>query len=289
MIGPLRLSAAEQRLIPGGRFAGPTPWLIAIMMFVTVIVAGAGLAMANSASNVSSSVGQRYSIEASSAATLATAARAAQAAPGVRSVAIVDERELRQLLERWLGSGASAPGLPLPHLADVALTPGADAAGLRAAVSAAAPGVRLVPHRTLAAPLVRTIQLIGVVALAIVVMMGLASAAAVVLATRGALDTNRSTIELMHGMGATDTQISRLFMHRIALDALAGGLAGAAAAALVFAALVAVGAGFVADLAGTALLGPGDLAILALLPLGGVALAMLVARQAVLGALRERL
>ena len=40
------------------------------------------------------------------------------------------------------------------------------------------------------------------------------------LAARGALDTNRSTIDVMHGIGATDDQIARLFQRRLALGQL---------------------------------------------------------------------
>jgi len=36
--------ASERRLLPGGRMQGPTPYVIAIMMFVTIIVAATGLA-----------------------------------------------------------------------------------------------------------------------------------------------------------------------------------------------------------------------------------------------------
>ena len=63
-------------------------------------------------------------------------------------------------------------------------------------------------------------------------MSALATAAAVVLATRSALAAQRSTIEVMHGIGATDQQVTRLFQRRIAIDALIGGVAGATLAGL---------------------------------------------------------
>ena len=45
---PLFVTDAERRLIPpGGRLRGPVPVLIAIMTFVMVVVAAAGLALAN--------------------------------------------------------------------------------------------------------------------------------------------------------------------------------------------------------------------------------------------------
>lgn len=38
-------AAARHRLLPGGRVAGPMLWIIAIMMFLTVLAAAAGLGL----------------------------------------------------------------------------------------------------------------------------------------------------------------------------------------------------------------------------------------------------
>jgi cell division transport system permease protein len=109
-----------------------------------------------------------------------------------------------------------------------------------------------------------------------------------VLAARGALDTHRFTIEVMHGIGATDVQVTHLFQRKIAIDAFVGSIAGAIAAAFVLL-LLTTGASFAGELTGGATLGPGDLLILALLPLMLTALATWVARTAVLAALRQAL
>jgi cell division transport system permease protein len=64
------------------------------------------------------------------------------------------------------------------------------------------------------------------VALAIVLLLLVATAATVALAVRGALNTHKGTIEIMHMMGGTDLQVARLFQRRVALDALFGGALG---------------------------------------------------------------
>jgi cell division transport system permease protein len=110
----------------------------------------------------------------------------------------------------------------------------------------------------------------------------------VVLAARGALDTHRFTIEVMHGIGATDLQVAHLFQRKIAIDAFIGSMAGAAAAAVVLL-LLAGGAAFAGELTGGATLGWLDFLVLALLPLLLTGLATFVARTAVLRALREAL
>jgi len=120
-----------------------------------------------------------------------------------------------------------------------------------------------------------------------VLLMAAATSAAVVLAARGALDTHRSTIEIMHGIGATDDQIALLFQRKIALDAMVGALFGGTIAAI---ALLLIGGGGLAmarELAGGPPLGGSDVVVLALLPVAAVVLATLVARFAVLSALHK--
>ena len=123
--------------------------------------------------------------------------------------------------------------------------------------------------------------------MSLVALIAIATAAAVVLAARGAFDTHRPTVEIMHGIGATDLQLTRLFQRKIAVDALAGAAAGTLAAVLGMLMVGGGGAALAGGLADTPLLGGRHIAMLALLPVGAVILATLVARWTVLGALRE--
>jgi cell division transport system permease protein len=290
MLGWLNPSAFEKRLLPGGRLQGPTPYVIAIMMFVTIIIAAAGLALANAADIVARGVENRFSIQIADGARAAPRAiAAAHAAPGVTDVRPVPEQELRRTLERWLGPAGLGEDLPIPALIDVDLAPGTSPEAVAQAVERAAPGAKFIAHRTSLEPLLRAIRAMQWLAVALVLMMVLATAAAVVLAARGALDTNRATIDVMHGIGATDDQIARLFQRRIALDALTGGVGGGAAAGLILLLVAGGGAAMVRDLAGGAALGLGDIALLVVMPFAGAALATWVARRAVLKALRDAL
>jgi cell division transport system permease protein len=143
-------------------------------------------------------------------------------------------------------------------------------------------------HRDSVAPLLNSLDLLQGVAFGLVLLLSAAAAAAVVLAARGALDTHRFTIEVMHGIGATDLQVTHLFQRKIAIDALIGSIVGGLAAAAVLL-LLAGGAAFAGEFTGGATLSLGDLAILALLPFALTALATWVARTAVLQALRQAL
>lgn len=282
-------TAPERRLIPSSGVRGPVPVLIAIMTFVMVIVAAAGLALANTASVVRGGVERHYSIQIADGAAKAPAAvAAARKAPGVVRVAEVPPAELRRTLERWLGPAAAEADLPLPVLIDVDLRPGADPARVRTSVEKAVPGARLVAHRASLAPLLNALDGLIILAVGLAILIALASAAAVVLAARAALDTHRGTIEVMHGVGATDRQVARLFLRQIAIDALLGGIGGAAAAGLVIAFILG-GARLATTLSGSPPLGWTDALVLAAVPFAVALLASLVARAALLRALRGRL
>jgi cell division transport system permease protein len=132
-------------------------------------------------------------------------------------------------------------------------------------------------------------QTMFLLTLGVVLLLLLATAATVVLSVRGALNTHRSTIEIMHMMGSTDLQAARLFQRRVALDALFGGMVGLLAAILI---LWLLGSRFAA-------LEPGLLAeagmplygwlLLVLIPVAVAGLAMFTARWTVLSALKKML
>lgn len=285
----LLVTEPEKRLIPSSGVRGPVPLLIAIMTFVMVVVAAAGLALGNAASVVRTGVENRYSIQiADGAARAPTAVAAARSAPGVARVEQVPPDDLRRTLERWLGPAGAEADLPIPAIIDVDLGPGADPAAIKSAVERAVPGARFIAHRSSLEPLLDALTGLTRLAFGLVLLIALASAAAIVLAARGALDTHRGTIEVMHGIGATDRQVARLFVRQIAFDALLGGIAGAALAGLIIA-LILGGASLATTLTGAPLLAWGDALLLALLPVLVAILATLVARAALLRALSDRL
>jgi cell division transport system permease protein len=290
MLDWLFASPAERRLLGQQRLRGPTPWVIAIMSFSIMIIAASGLALANTAGVLSRAIEARYAVEVPGrGGDVARIAELVRRSPGVTSVEAVPESEMRRTLERWLGPAAAASSdLPVPALVNFDAGAGADLGAIERRVRALAPDARIVAHRESIGPLLRSLAVLQWVAFGLVLMLSAAASAAVVLAARGALDTHRSTIEVMHGIGATDLQVTHLFQRRIAIDALAGSIAGAAAAAVVLLLLTA-GASFAGELAGGATLSAGDLVLLALLPLALTVLATWVARTAVLAALRESL
>jgi cell division transport system permease protein len=289
MFGWLFTSPSERRLLGSRPLQGPTPWVIAIMSFSIMIVAAAGLVLADTAARLSASTEARFSLQIPDGErNLETTLQAIRSAPGVANVQAVPESEMRRTLERWLGPAGGSADLPVPALITFDLRSNTDVQAVAKRAEAAAPGAKLIRHSEALAPLLRSLKALQWLAFTLVMLLGGACAAAVVLAARGALDTHRFTIDVMHGVGATDIQVTHLFQRKIAIDALAGSLVGAVAAAVVLG-LLAAGATFAGELMSGATIRGIDLVILALIPLALTALATWVARTAVLAALRTAL
>ena len=289
MFGWLFVSLPERRLLDATSRRAPTPWVIAIMSFTIMLIAATGLALANTASVLNRAIEARFALEVpGGTANLDALLAQVRSSPGVVSADAVPEGDMRKTLERWLGPAAQSRDLPVPALINFDVRPGADPAVVLQHAKGLSSGAHIVAHRDSVAPLIHSLILLQAVALGLVILLSAAAAAAVVLAARGALDTHKFTIEVMHGIGATDLQVTHLFQRKIAIDAFVGSIAGGVAAASVLL-LLAGGAAFAGELTGGATLNLLDLLVLGLLPFSLTALATWVARMAVLRALREAL
>lgn len=291
---------SSDRLVPHSRLAGPMPWVIAIMIALTVIAAGAGLALRSLGANARAEIAGGVTVQILEGAPAERARQAGLAASrlrahqGVAAVRRVPEAELKALLEPWLGPQALAgdDAVPIPELIDVRLNRPVterQLRDLRSALAGLAPSARIDAQSGWLEPVFDALLSLQWLALGLVVLLAGTSAAAVWLAARSALGSNRETIEVIHLLGATDRQIARLFERSIGLDAAIGGLAGlllgAGAIWLLGRQFARLGSGMVTGGG----LGPVEWAAVAAIPLMGVMLAMLTARVTVLGELRRML
>ncbi|MBN8817526.1 MAG: cell division protein [Sphingomonas sp.] len=287
-------------LLPEGRLTGPMPWVIAIMMFLTVLASAAGLALDHGAKSLSADVSDRVTIQIAEAdpelrgRAVRRIVTLLERTEGVGNIAIVPDSELAAQLAPWLGSDMQISDIPLPALVDADLIAAADQrderlAALDAAVKAINAQARVEPHANYLAPLARLVGGIGLLSFSVVALMAVATGAVVVLAARGAHATHRGTIDIMHMLGATDAQVVRLFQRRMTLDALFGTVIGFTAAVIV---IILVGrsmAAVASDLVQSVSLPGFSWALLPLLPLAGVGVAWISARITLQRALRHSL
>lgn len=289
-------SGAE--LIPQARLSGPMPWVIAIMVALTAIALAGGLALGNTVTSAKAELEGGVTIQLVEPRAevrereAAQALQALRAMPGIASMRQVPQEELDTLVSPWLDSSAAGATVPIPALIDVRLSEAATperVTAIQDRLAKVAPSARIDAQANWLRPVFDTIVSLQWLAIALVLLLTGALAAAVLLAARSALGTNRETIEIVHLLGGTDSQIARVFQRSIAFDAAGGGAAGLALAMVVILSLgrrfAALGAGMVSSGA----LIWSDWLLLALVPLLATGLAMLTARLTVMHALRKML
>lgn len=285
-------------LVPQTRLSGPIPWVIAIMIALVVIAAAGGLALSNLANNARADLSGAVTVQIVEADPGARAQKAQDAAAIladqaiVSSLRVVPEEELGAMLEPWLGDGAGSQDLPIPALIDVQLTGvsgEAEIAQLQAALEEAVPGSRVDAQSEWLQPVYSALSSLQYLAIGLIVLLGFACAAAVWLASRSAFANHRDTVEIIHLLGGTDAQVTRIFQRSVVRDAAFGGVIGLVLGVV---AVWLIGSQFAALDSGMVSGGGldwSDWAIIAAIPLIGVALALLTGRITILSALRKML
>lgn len=297
----LRALAGGRRaeLVPQPRFTGPMPWVIAIMVALTVIAAATGLALANTARNAADTLTGGVTVQvveanpAERARQAQAVVRALRETPGVADVHQVSPDEVERLIEPWLGVRASdADAVPVPALIDARLRDpitGETLGALRRMLREVAPAARVDAQSGWLEPVFGALDSLQWLSFALVALLGMAMAAAVLLAVRNALGTNRDTIEIVHLLGGTDAQIARIFQRSIGFDAAAGGALGLALGLVVVLLLGRQFAGLGAGLVSSGALGWSDWVLLALIPVAGMILAIVTTRLTVVRTLARML
>ena len=290
------------RLLPQTRFGGPIPWVIAILIALVVIAAAGGLSLRNLAENARADLSDAVTVQIAEADAQARAAQTQAAADAmgnsslVTSVRIVPEDELEALLEPWLGAAAASDDVPIPALIDVELNRRASAqeiAQLQSVLDTAlAPldgEARIDAQSDWLRPVYNALAALQYLALALIALVGFATAAAVWLAARTAFSNHRETVEIIHLLGGTDAQVTKIFQRSVLRDAVFGSVIGLV---LGLAAVWLLGRQFAALDSG--MIGGGgldwnDWVVIAAIPVGGVLLALITGRITIGFALKSML
>lgn len=245
---PLRVPADplprfETPLVPRNSISGRAlVAVVAIMTFLASLTTGATVLVSRAAGEWQSDISREVTIQVSPApgrdldATVEKAVSATRGYPGIAEVRPYSKEESGKLLEPWLGSGLSLDELPVPRLIVLKIAPGSapDFAQLRRVLSDQAPGAVLDDHRGWMDRM-RTMAGTAVgVSIGILILMFIATMLSVTFATRGAMATNKSVIEVLHFVGAKNGFIARHFQHHFLVLGLQGGAIGGGAAIILF-------------------------------------------------------
>src|SRR6185295_1683443 len=238
------LLRAEASIVPADSISGRALLaVIAIMTFLAALTLGAVVLVRSAAGEWQSAVAREITIqvrptgERDVEADVQKAVALASSTPGVAGVRPYSRQESARLLEPWLGSGLALDELPVPRMIVVRITAGQtpDLAPLRKQLADQVPGSSLDDHRGWVdrmRAMARSAVAVGLTILALVLAATMLS---VMFATRGAMSTNRTIIEVLHVVGAKKAFIAGEFQRHFLLLGLKGGAIGGGAAMILFA------------------------------------------------------
>ncbi|MBX9924825.1 MAG: ABC transporter permease [Hyphomicrobiaceae bacterium] len=230
-------------IVPPGSVTGRSLGVvIAIMCFLACLTAGtvyminrsADVWLKDMAAEVTLQVEPREGVDTERTLTDITAQLVRT--PGVLNVRALSIQESAGLLEPWLGQAGVLKELPVPRLVAIELDPGSppDLEALKQRLSAGYKGVTLDDHRHWQAQIRTVTRSLALGGFLILGLVGLATIAIIVSATRSAMASNSDIVEVLHFVGATDRFIAREFDKHFLKLGIKAGLAGASAAAVVF-------------------------------------------------------
>jgi cell division transport system permease protein len=212
--------------------------VVAIMTFLATVTSGGVSMVIGAANEWQSEVAREMTIQVRPTpgrdidAEVGKAQALARAASGVVDVRAYSREESDRLLEPWLGTGLSLDDLPVPRMIAVRIARGAtvDTAALRQVLARDIVGASLDDHRGWIDRMRRMARAAIAGGFGVFGLVLAATILSVAFATRGAMSSNRSIIEVLHYVGAKQAYIASQFQrHFLGLGFKGGALGGGAA------------------------------------------------------------
>ena len=244
-----RRNVTTAPVVPAGSVTGRSLTLvITIMCFLASLTAGAVYMMNQSASDWLRGMASEVTVQVEAREhtdvdkLLAEVTGFLLRQPGVARARALSTREMQELLAPFFGQTEALSTLPVPRLIAVVLDRGSppDFDVLRKALGANFPGATIDDHRRWQAQIRTITRSFALGGLAILLLVGAATTAIIVSATKSAMASNRDIVEVLHFVGATDRFIAREFERHFLRLGVRAGVVGALWAVLVFLAMPTV-------------------------------------------------
>jgi cell division transport system permease protein len=201
------------------------PMLVGAMSFLAALAIAGTLATGAMAAHWRNDTGTALTIQVPPPR-LAAVLAALAADPDVDGAHLLSGAEMNALLKPWLGADAGALALPVPAVITASWAGAAPPDALAARLAAIAPGTLVETGARWAARVAALTASLQACAAAVLLIVAAVAAGVVAVATRAGLAQRRAAIEIVHGLGALDTDIADSFAERALLLAVAGALAG---------------------------------------------------------------
>lgn len=293
-MNPMKALGERHNILPNQSTARlPLTAAMSIMSYLAALALAAALAISHASGIWTQNLAGSVTVQIRPAADLTPSAQSdavlalLKDAPGVSEARALSQPEIRRLIEPWLGKGVSLEELPVPQLVAVTLDRSAppDLSQLGEKIAKSVPGAVLDDHRRWNERLVGFTARLTELGYAVLLLVGIATVAIVIFATRAGLSANHETVEVLHLVGAQDGFIAKQFERHFLRLALRASAIGAAAAAITLAIgglAVSGGDMFLPALSDAGLTPAAILAV----PLATALVAMATARLTVLDVLR---
>ena len=230
-------------IVPAESVAGSSLTLvISIMCFLACLTAGAWYMMNQSAAAWMKDIASEVTVQvepregADADKTTAAVTEFLRKEQGFVAVTPLSLEQSGGLLEPWLGTSDAWKALPIPRLVAVELDRSAppDLDKVRQQLSKTFPGVSLDDHRQWQRQIRTVTRSLALGGLAILLLVGAATTAIILSATKSSMASNREIVEVLHFVGATDKFIAREFEKHFLRLGIRAGLLGAVSAMVVF-------------------------------------------------------
>jgi cell division transport system permease protein len=235
-----RLSAP---IVPAGSVTGRSLTLvISIMCFLACLTAGAVYMIKQSADAWLADIASEVTVQiepsekADTEKTVRDVVTYLRDQRGIETANALSVQESAALLEPWLGQVDELKALPVPRLIAIQLDRSSppDLAGIGAELTRKFPGATLDDHRRWQQQIQTITRSFALGGLAILLLVGAATTAIIISATKSSMASNREIVEVLHFVGATDRFIAREFEKHFLRLGIRAGLVGAGSALAVF-------------------------------------------------------
>jgi len=266
------------------------PYVMAVMVYLSALALMGSMMLHKGFGDWTESLSNRLTVQVTTADREARETQVRQVVqllrntPGIEHVRKLNEVEIEQLLEPWLGVGNVTSDLPVPDILDVtvsrALKINLDA--LNAQISKISSNIHLDDHQQWLGRFLRLMDMVEYTALGILLLVVMATICMVIFGTKAGMAENRETIAIMHHLGAQDSMVARAYQNRFMIYGLKGGIIGLLLAFVTLISLIYLSRDLASGLAPVPDLPMVEAGILLVVPIIAAVISMLTARMTVM-------
>jgi cell division transport system permease protein len=210
------------------------PWAMAIMVYLSALAASGSLLLHTGFDDWASSLQGRITVQITGEDRTDIVAESLEIqetlrrTPGIRKVRILSDDEIDALLEPWLGAGNITDDLPVPVMIDIETDENTyvNIEALEGKIKEFSDHVYLDDHAKWLSHFYKLAYTIEYTALGILIMILIATTCIVIFGTKSSMAEHKTTIEIMHLMGAQDQMIAGAYQTRFMQYGLRGGIGG---------------------------------------------------------------